>query len=82
MQPPRFWNLLPVDTVVAAGMKTRKRKAHGLAFLIGTPLHGPAPARQPSRDSVWAAWPGLQVMEPFTASDRFKWPRVGSCSPC
>ena len=29
---------------------------------------GPAPARQPSRDSVWAAWPGLQVMEPFTAS--------------
>lgn len=45
MQPP-LWNLLPVDTVVATGMKTRKRKAHGLAFLIGTPLHGPA-ARQP-----------------------------------
>ena len=51
MQPPRFWNLLPVDTVVAAGMKTRKRKAHGLAFLIGTPLHGPAPARQPKGQS-------------------------------
>lgn len=54
---------------VAVGIKNEGEKGPSAWVFNWHHPPGPAPARQPSRGSVWAARRGLRVMEPFTASD-------------